>query len=101
MPLSPSRDSSPVQFGSKFLDDEMLMYGERNNLGSYYGGPSSDLRRDDYQEGKRRSLVDHKRTSDSTRGHVDIRHNDQLDNRRTSFPAESHGYNNYLRVWHD
>ncbi|KDR18370.1 RING finger protein 31 [Zootermopsis nevadensis] len=97
LPLSPSRDSSPVQFGSKFLDDEMLMYGERNNLGSYYGGPSSDLRRDDYQEGKRRSLVDHKRTSDSTRGHVDIRHNDQLDNRRTSFPAESHGYNNYLR----
>jgi hypothetical protein len=24
-----------------------------------------------------------------------------LENRRPSFPAESHGHNNYLRVWHD
>jgi hypothetical protein len=24
-----------------------------------------------------------------------------LENRRTSFPAESHGYNHYLRVWND
>lgn len=79
----------------------MLMYGEHNNLRSYYNGPSSDLRRDDHQEGKHRSFVDHKRISDSTRGHADIRHNDQLENRRTSFPAESHGYNHYLRVWND
>jgi hypothetical protein len=99
LPLSPSRDTSPVRFGGRFLDDDMLTFGEHNNLGSYFGGPSNDLRRDDFQEGKHHSFMDHKRISDSTKSHVDIHHNDQRENRRTSFPAESPGYNNYLRVW--
>jgi hypothetical protein len=98
LPLSPSRDTSPVHFGGRFLDDDMLMYGERNNLGSYFGGTSNDLRRDDFQEGKHRSLMDHKRMSDANRSYTDIHHNDQWENRRTSFPADP-GYHNYLRVW--
>ncbi|PNF20071.1 hypothetical protein B7P43_G05255 [Cryptotermes secundus] len=97
LPLSPSRDTSPVRFGGRFPDDDMLTFREHNNLGSYFGGPSNDLRRDDFQEGKHHSSMDHKRISDSTRSHVDIHHNDQWENRRTSFPAESPGYNNYLR----
>lgn len=101
LPLSPSRDTSPVRFGGRFPDDDILTFRERNNLGSYFGGPSNDLRRDDFQEGKHHSSMDHKRISDSTRSHVDIHHNDQWENRRTSFPAESPGYNNYLRVWQD
>lgn len=98
LPLSPSRDTSPVRFGGRFIDDDMLASGERNNLGSYFGGPSNDLRREDFQEGKHHSFMDHKRISDSTRSHTDIHHNDHWENRRTSFPAESTGYNNYLRV---
>ena len=98
LPLSPSRDTSPVHYGGRLLDDDMLMYGERNNLGSYFGGASSDLRRDDFQDGKHRSFMDHKRISDADRSNTDIHHNDQWDNRRTSFPADP-GYHNYLRVW--
>jgi hypothetical protein len=98
LPLSPSRDTSPVRFGGRFLDDDMLAFEERNNLDSYFGGPSNDLRREDFQEGKHHSFTDRKRISDSTRSHSDIHHNDHWENRRTSFPAESPGYNNYLRV---
>jgi hypothetical protein len=74
------------------------MYSERNNLGSYFGGASSDLRRDDFHDGKHRSFMDHKRISDANRSNSDIHHNDQWDNRRTSVPADT-GYHNYLRVW--
>ena len=98
LPLSPSRDTSPVHFGGRLLDDDMLMYGEHNNLGSYFGGASSDLRRDNFQEGKHRSFMDHKRISDASRSNTDIHHNDQWENRRTSFPTDP-GYHNYLRVW--
>jgi len=98
LPLSPSRDTSPVHFGGRLLDDDMLMYSERNNLGSYFGGASSDLRRDDFQDGKHCSFMDHKRISDANRSSSDIHHNDQWDNRRTSVPADT-GYHNYLRVW--
>jgi hypothetical protein len=99
LPLSPSRDTSPFQSGGRFLDDDMLTFGERNSFGSYFGAPSNDLRREDVQEGKHHSFMDHKRISDSTRNHGDIHHTDQWENRRTSFPAESPAYNNYLRVW--
>ncbi|XP_069698159.1 uncharacterized protein LUBEL isoform X1 [Periplaneta americana] len=98
LPLSPSRDASPIRFGGRYLDEDLLMFGERNHLGSYFGGPSSDLRRDDFQEGKHRLLLDHKRPSDPSRGHADLHHNEQWDSRRTSFPAESSGYNNHLRA---
>ncbi|KAJ9593904.1 hypothetical protein L9F63_014664, partial [Diploptera punctata] len=59
LPLS--RDGSPVRYGSRFVEDDFVPYADRNNLGSYTGGPSSDLRRDDLPEGKHRSFMDHKR----------------------------------------
>ena len=97
LPLSPSRDASPARYGGRFLDSDFIPYD--HHLGSYLGGPSSDLRRDDFQDGKHQSVMDRKKgiyMSDSSRGNPDSLRDWE---RRTSFPAESpvHGY---ARVCH-
>ncbi|GLG99758.1 Potential E3 ubiquitin-protein ligase ariadne-1 [Gryllus bimaculatus] len=98
LPPSASGEISP-RFGSRYLDEEVQMYSDRQmGIGSFLG-TVSDLRRDDYHdfhENRNRSLLDNKQSigPPTARSHADLRHD--WENRRASY-AEPQGFNNFSR----
>nr|CAD7452493.1 unnamed protein product [Timema tahoe] len=98
LPLSQARDLSPTRFDTRYLDEEVMAYTERN-YGSYFGGGLNDLRKDELQNGKQRSLMDPRRSLPMTnisKSQLDLRYLETMDSRRTSFPEQA-GFNNYQR----
>ncbi|XP_067001542.2 uncharacterized protein LUBEL isoform X6 [Anabrus simplex] len=98
LPPSASGELSP-SFGSRYLDEEVMMYSEKQ-MGSYFGGTVGDLRRDEY-DSRGRSILETKRNpplGESARSHMDLRRAaDHWEPRRSSY-AEPPGYNNYPRL---
>nr|CAD7586942.1 unnamed protein product [Timema genevievae] len=93
-----TRDLSPTRFDTRYLDEEVMAYTERN-YGSYFGGGLNDLRKDELQNGKQRSLMDPRRSlpmTDISKSQLDLRYLETMDSRRTSFPEQA-GFNNYQR----
>ncbi|CAG2068289.1 unnamed protein product, partial [Timema podura] len=98
LPLSQARDLSPTRFDTRYLDEEVMAYTERN-YGSYFGGGLNDIRKDELQNGKQRSLMDPRRSlpmTDISKSQLDLRYLETMDSRRTSFPEQA-GFNNYQR----
>ncbi|KAJ8888806.1 hypothetical protein PR048_008298 [Dryococelus australis] len=93
-----SRDTSPhPSFDSRYIDDEVMAYTERN-LGPY--SPGSNRRRESFHDTRSRSISGAPRkslpSSDFSRSQLDLRISDIVDSHRTSYPNHA-GFDNYQR----
>nr|CAD7201298.1 unnamed protein product [Timema douglasi] len=98
LPLSQARDLSPTRFDTRYLDEEVMAYTERNYR-PYFGGCLNNLRKDEFQNGKQRSLMDPRRSlpmTDISKSQLDLHYLETMDSQRTSFPEQA-GFNNYQR----